>query len=75
MPVRYIPLLHTLRVRVVHRVSETDNVKLANLEVKSKAPNGVTFSVKGKGSHEGTIGGLVCLSHLRNRKALWRFWY
>ncbi|KAJ5238545.1 outer mitochondrial membrane protein porin [Penicillium chermesinum] len=29
----------------------------ANLEVKSKAPNGVTFTVKGKSSHEGTIAG------------------
>jgi len=29
----------------------------ANLEVKSKAPNGVTFTVKGKSAHEGPIGG------------------
>ncbi|TQB69702.1 Mitochondrial porin [Monascus purpureus] len=29
----------------------------ANLEVKSKAPNGVTFSVKGKNAHEGPISG------------------
>lgn len=29
----------------------------ANLEVKSKAPNGVTFTVKGKSSHEGPIAG------------------
>ncbi|EAU34611.1 outer mitochondrial membrane protein porin [Aspergillus terreus NIH2624] len=30
---------------------------LANLEVKSKAPNGVTFTVKGKSAHEGPISG------------------
>ncbi|OJD27345.1 mitochondrial outer membrane protein porin [Blastomyces percursus] len=29
----------------------------ANLEVKSKAPNGVTFNVKGKSAHEGPING------------------
>ncbi|KGQ00881.1 hypothetical protein PAAG_12424 [Paracoccidioides lutzii Pb01] len=29
----------------------------ANLEVKSKAPNGVTFHVKGKSAHEGPISG------------------
>ncbi|OOQ86254.1 Mitochondrial outer membrane protein porin [Penicillium brasilianum] len=29
----------------------------ASLEVKSKAPNGVTFTVKGKSSHEGSIAG------------------
>ncbi|KAL4889042.1 eukaryotic porin/Tom40 [Aspergillus ambiguus] len=29
----------------------------ANLEVKSKAPNGVTFTVKGKSAHEGPISG------------------
>ncbi|KAL8822011.1 MAG: hypothetical protein Q9223_000002 [Gallowayella weberi] len=29
----------------------------ANLEVKSKAPNGVTFNVKGKSSHEGSTNG------------------
>ncbi|PYI06664.1 outer mitochondrial membrane protein porin [Aspergillus sclerotiicarbonarius CBS 121057] len=29
----------------------------ANLEVKSKAPNGVTFNVKGKSAHEGPIAG------------------
>ncbi|KAJ5665726.1 Porin eukaryotic type [Penicillium maclennaniae] len=29
----------------------------ANLEVKSKAPNGVTFTVKGKSAHEGPIAG------------------
>ncbi|EEH43338.2 uncharacterized protein PADG_08263 [Paracoccidioides brasiliensis Pb18] len=29
----------------------------ANLEVKSKAPNGVTFNVKGRSAHEGPISG------------------
>ncbi|KMU87206.1 hypothetical protein CIHG_04650 [Coccidioides immitis H538.4] len=29
----------------------------ASLEVKSKAPNGVTFNVKGKSAHEGPISG------------------
>ncbi|KAF7585916.1 hypothetical protein BBP40_009862 [Aspergillus hancockii] len=29
----------------------------ASLEVKSKAPNGVTFNVKGKNAHEGPIAG------------------
>ncbi|KAL2001873.1 hypothetical protein VTN02DRAFT_1085 [Thermoascus thermophilus] len=29
----------------------------ASLEVKSKAPNGVTFTVKGKSAHEGPIAG------------------
>ncbi|KZZ87117.1 Porin, eukaryotic type [Ascosphaera apis ARSEF 7405] len=29
----------------------------ASLEVKSKAPNGVTFAVKGRNAHEGPIGG------------------
>ncbi|KAI1629702.1 voltage-dependent anion channel [Exophiala viscosa] len=31
----------------------------ANLEVKSKAPNGVTFNVKGKSAHDGPISGSV----------------
>ncbi|KAL9596489.1 MAG: hypothetical protein Q9179_004605 [Wetmoreana sp. 5 TL-2023] len=31
----------------------------ANLEVKSKAPNGISFSVKGKSSHEGSTSGLI----------------
>ncbi|KAI4245048.1 MAG: hypothetical protein L6R40_002647 [Gallowayella cf. fulva] len=31
----------------------------ANLEVKSKAPNGVNFTVKGKSSHEGSTNGSV----------------
>ncbi|KAL8798486.1 MAG: hypothetical protein Q9182_006624 [Xanthomendoza sp. 2 TL-2023] len=31
----------------------------ANLEVKSKAPNGVTFNVKGKSSHEGSTNGSI----------------
>ncbi|KAL9640036.1 MAG: hypothetical protein Q9204_000872 [Flavoplaca sp. TL-2023a] len=31
----------------------------ANLEVKSKAPNGVNFNVKGKSSHEGSTAGSI----------------
>lgn len=31
----------------------------ANLEVKSKAPNGVTFNVRGKSAHDGPISGSV----------------
>lgn len=31
----------------------------ANLDIKSKAPNGVTFNVKGKASHEGKNAGSV----------------
>ncbi|OAL17250.1 hypothetical protein AYO22_11815 [Fonsecaea multimorphosa] len=31
----------------------------ANLEVKSKAPNGVVFNVKGKSAHDGPISGSV----------------
>ncbi|KAL8953532.1 MAG: hypothetical protein Q9222_000590 [Ikaeria aurantiellina] len=31
----------------------------ANLEVKSKAPNGVSFNVKGKSSHEGSTSGSI----------------
>lgn len=36
-----------------------DSRLLASLEVKSKAPNGVTFNVKGKSAHEGPIAGSV----------------
>lgn len=36
----------------------------ANLEVKSKAPNGVTFNVKGKSAHEGNIAGSVRPQHM-----------
>ncbi|KAL8780598.1 MAG: hypothetical protein Q9213_006395 [Squamulea squamosa] len=32
---------------------------IANLEVKSKAPNGVNFNVKGKSSHEGSTTGSI----------------
>lgn len=39
--------------------SIVDQKLLANLEVKSKAPNGVTFTVKGKSAHEGPIAGQV----------------
>ncbi|KZF25688.1 outer mitochondrial membrane protein porin [Xylona heveae TC161] len=31
----------------------------ATLEVKSKAPNGVSFNVKGRSAHEGPIGGQI----------------
>ncbi|KAA6410711.1 MAG: outer mitochondrial membrane porin [Lasallia pustulata] len=31
----------------------------ASLEVKSKAPNGVSFNVKGKSTHEGSTGGAI----------------
>ncbi|KAL8693676.1 MAG: hypothetical protein Q9218_001533 [Villophora microphyllina] len=31
----------------------------ANLEVKSKAPNGISFHVKGKSSHEGSTSGSI----------------
>ncbi|KAI4179988.1 MAG: hypothetical protein LQ348_005273, partial [Seirophora lacunosa] len=32
---------------------------LANIEVKSKAPNGVSFTTKGKSSHEGSSSGSI----------------
>ena len=31
----------------------------ANLDIKSKAPNGVTFNVKGRATHEGKNAGGV----------------
>ena len=31
----------------------------ANLDIKSKAPNGVSFNVKGKSAHEGSTSGSV----------------
>ena len=34
-------------------------VSSANIEVKSKAPNGVTFHVKGKSTHDNHTGGQV----------------
>ncbi|KAJ9498342.1 Mitochondrial porin [Exophiala xenobiotica] len=37
----------------------------ANLEVKSKAPNGVTFNVKGKSAHDGPISGSVSTTILQ----------
>ena len=40
----------------------------ASLEVKSKAPNGVTFNVKGKSAHEGPIAGSVSLFLLSSEK-------
>ncbi|OJD12280.1 mitochondrial outer membrane protein porin [Emergomyces pasteurianus Ep9510] len=36
----------------------------ASLEVKSKAPNGVTFNVKGKSAHEGPINGSLEAKYL-----------
>jgi hypothetical protein len=42
-----------------------NSIFLANLEVKSLAPNGVTFTVKGKSAHDGPIGGSVSLPCLR----------
>ncbi|KAI9801354.1 MAG: hypothetical protein M1825_003333 [Sarcosagium campestre] len=36
----------------------------AVLEVKSKAPNGVSFNVKGKSAHEGPIGGQIEAKYL-----------
>lgn len=41
------------------RLKLTRGLLAANLEVKSKAPNGVTFTVKGKNAHEGPISGNV----------------
>ncbi|CAO1600842.1 MAG: hypothetical protein LQ349_005639 [Xanthoria aureola] len=35
------------------------HIAAANLEVKSKAPNGVIFNVKGKSSHEGSTTGSI----------------
>lgn len=40
----------------------------ASLEVKSKAPNGVNFNVKGKSAHEGPIAGAVSLFILQKTK-------
>ena len=34
-------------------------LRTASLDIKSKAPNGVTFNVKGKASHEGKNAGSV----------------
>lgn len=46
----------------------TNSFNLANLEVKSKAPNGVNYTVKGKSAHEGPLTGSVSL---RNQSFLW----
>lgn len=50
---------------VIFEASIANYSYLANLEVKSKAPNGVTFTVKGKSAHEGPIAGQVrlCRAH------------
>lgn len=37
-----------------------------NLEVKSKAPNGINFNVKGKSSHEGSTSGSVRTKSLQD---------
>ncbi|RMD44844.1 hypothetical protein DV735_g401, partial [Chaetothyriales sp. CBS 134920] len=39
----------------------------ASLEVKSKAPNGVVFNVKGKSAHDGPISGSVGITVTRDR--------
>ncbi|KAJ9602043.1 Mitochondrial porin [Cladophialophora chaetospira] len=39
----------------------------ANLEVKSKAPNGVVFNVKGKSAHDGPISGSVSTTISRDQ--------
>lgn len=39
------------------------HVSSANLEIKSKAPNGVSFTVKGKSSHEGKTAGSIEAKH------------
>lgn len=40
------------------------NSSAAALEVKSVAPNGVSFNVKGKSSHEGSTAGNVSIDQL-----------
>ena len=37
----------------------------ASIDIKSKAPNGVTFNVNGKASHEGKNAGKVYSNTLR----------
>lgn len=39
----------------MHRLIE----RAANIDIKSKAPNGVSFNVKGKSAHEGKTAGSV----------------
>lgn len=39
--------------------SSSSWLNAANIDVKSKAPNGVTFNVKGKSAHEGSNSGQV----------------
>ena len=43
----------------------TDHHK-GNIEVKSTAPNGVTFNVKGKSTHESATSGSVPYSRMSN---------
>lgn len=46
----------SLSTRITHNLTRN----AANLEVKSKAPNGVAFTVKGKSDHKaGAIAGQV----------------
>ena len=53
---------------VVRELKLTGFVLIASLEVKSKAPNGVTFNVKGKSAHEGPIAGSVSLLWICRRR-------
>jgi hypothetical protein len=46
---------------------QVNQVSAANLEVKSKAPNGVTFNVKGKTEHDGPISGSVSTTITRRK--------
>lgn len=39
---------------------------IASLDIKSKAPNGVTFNVKGKASHEGKNAGSVSFTAIHS---------
>lgn len=58
-------------IRSLHRPVQTNSLQLLNkdfyhttkaaLELKSKAPNGVTFNVKNKLAHDGPITGSVRL--------------
>jgi hypothetical protein len=55
-----------LRFKLRRPYTSSANLRLncsASLEVKSKAPNGVTFNVKGKSAHDGPIAGSVRLAH------------
>lgn len=45
--------------RRTHTPFQSLTVTSANLEIKSKAPNGVAYTVKGKSAHNGTPSGSV----------------